>query len=409
MARLLKRLTANLFLSLASLLVCLLFLEFVVFKYFFIPDDVLPNVTIENVVRYQPNVNAVFRHPDRSRSVVRINQDGWNSAFSSYRLVKNPGVLRIAVVGDSYVHGAFVNVEQGFAHQLQKQMRENGLNTEVYRFGMDGAPLSQYLHMLRNSVVQFNPDIVIIPLIHNDFDEIYRMIGTRYNSSFLKIGRDAKGRIVEIPPRSFRPGMADFFRHFRTFRYLYYETGAYLHLKKYISGLFWGKKAEFQTEFISSAIDIRNIKGEEENIVFYTRYVLNRIKALAEARNFKLLFVMDGVREAVYDGQSASAYEVGKLNRIAAELCAQLNLPFIDLQESFAADFSKNRNRFEFPFDWHWNAAGNRIVADAIWQKLQSDKSRLLRPALMRKPRTAQHMRDDKRLVASSSTALPEK
>ena len=401
----LKRIIANIAVLSGSLIAYFLFLELVVFKYFLIPDDVLPNVTIENVVRYQPNVRAVFRHPDRSQSVVSINQEGWNSTFPSYRLEKHPNVLRVAVVGDSYVHGAFVDVEDGFPHQLQMRMTESGLSTEVYRFGMDGAPLSQYLHMLRNSVVKFKPDLVVIPLVHNDFDEIYRMIRTRYNSSFLKLARDAAGGIVEIPPRAFRPGLADLLRHFRTFRYLYYESGAYLHLKKYVARLFWGDHGELKSEFVSSAIDIRNIKGEEENIRFYAHYVLREIKVLAEAENFKLLFVMDGVREAVYEGRQASNYEVGRLNRIAADLCGELGLPFVDLQNSFAADFAKNKRRFEFPFDWHWNTAGNRIVADAIWRKLKSDKSRILPVSFLKNIRSARAPGSGLQLAGSSAAS----
>ena len=380
MQKSIKRLFNNLALLTGTLLACFLVLEFVIFKYLLIPDDVLHNVTVNSVVRYQPNTRAVFRHPDRSRSEVTINRDGWNSTHPAYYFQKPPGVLRVAVVGDSYVHGAFIDVDQGFPKQLQSVMNENGVRAEVYRFGMDGAPLSQYLHMLRNTVVDYRPDLVIIPLIHNDFDEIYRMIGSRYNSSFLKITRDVAGHAQEIAPRDFRPGLADLLRNFRTFRYLYYETGAYLNLKKYVNRLFWGGNAEHRAEFISSAIDIRNIKNEDENIRFYTRYVLSQFKALSEQHQFKLLFVMDGVREAVYEGRAVADYEVGKLNVVAAELCRELNLPFIDLQNNFRDHFAKRAQRFEFPFDWHWNELGNKIVAGAIWARLKADRVALLSP-----------------------------
>ena len=44
---------------------------------------------------------------------------------------------------------------------------------------MDGAPLSQYPHVLRRDVPAFKPDVVLVQLIHNDFDESYRFLKTR--------------------------------------------------------------------------------------------------------------------------------------------------------------------------------------------------------------------------------------
>jgi hypothetical protein len=114
---------------------------------------------------------------------------------------------------------------------IERQLRQAGVEAEVLRFGMDGAPLSQYLNVLRREVRAFKPDVVLVQLIHNDFDESYRFLKTRYASSFLKIGLDQDGQPVEIEPADFKPGMADRLRAFNTFRYLYYKTNAYLRLR----------------------------------------------------------------------------------------------------------------------------------------------------------------------------------
>src|SRR5690606_20949577 len=121
-----------------------LFCELVLFRYVLVPDDVLHNVTIDGVVRYVPGTRAVMRHPDRSTSLVTINADGWNSTKPAYAVARRPGVERIAVVGDSYVHGAFIDVDKGFPDVLEHELAARGRAVEVYRFGIDGAPLSQY-------------------------------------------------------------------------------------------------------------------------------------------------------------------------------------------------------------------------------------------------------------------------
>jgi hypothetical protein len=73
---------------------------------------------------------------------------------------------------------------------------------------------------------------------------------------------------------------------------------------------------------------------------------------------------------------------VHKLNVIARELTSDLGLPFLDLQDAFAADYARAHRRFEFSFDWHWNVLGNRLVGEAIMRFLRGD-ARLLgdRPA----------------------------
>ncbi len=356
----------NLILLLCSLSAMLLICEFVVFRYIFVPDDVLHNVTIDGVVRYVPNTRAVMRHADGTKSLITINAQGWNSTKPDYALDKTPGVRRIAVVGDSYVHGGFVDVDKGFPEILEQEIGLRGGKAEVLRFGIDGAPLSQYLHVVRSEVVKYKPDVVVIPIIHNDFDESYRFMHTRTGSSFLKFADGADGRVRELPPTDFKKGTADKLRNFRTFRYLYYKTNAYLKLKWLVSKIYWGGAAEWNDAFISSAVDIRNLQGQDREIERFTRYALAQLKALSVEHGFQLLFAMDGVREAVYAGKDARAYDVGKLNALMAKLTAELELPFVDLQAAFTLDWQAHRTRLEFPFDWHWNELANDIVAMAI-------------------------------------------
>ncbi|MDX2156092.1 MAG: SGNH/GDSL hydrolase family protein [Hyphomicrobiaceae bacterium] len=361
----LGQIAQNCLISFVTLLLCFAVLELLVFRFILVPDDLLPNVSVNEVVRYQPGVHATFRHPDGRTTQVTINADGWNSTRSSYRRERSPGVKRIAVIGDSYVHGAFVDTAEGFPEVLEAALNRNGTRTEVLRFGMDGAPLSQYLHMLRREVRAFKPDLVVVPLIHNDFDESWRFIKTRYASSFMKIGTGSDGRPVEIPPSEFQAGKADLLRNLASFRYLYYETNAYLRLKSLVSRYVWGGNEEFSAEHIQSAVDIRKIADHERNR-FAARYVMAEMKRIAEEDGFGLLFAMDGVREAVYSGKPQSDFAVGRLNEIAAELTRELGLPYLDLYDTFLADYTRHGQRLEFAYDWHWNVRANRLVGEGI-------------------------------------------
>lgn len=370
------QLAKNLALSVVSLAACLAVLELIVFRFVLVPDDLLPNVSVNGVVRYKPGTQATFRHPDGRRTAVTINSDGWNSSKPSYALERTPGLLRVAVIGDSYVHGAFVDTKDGFPDVLEAELSRGGRRAEVLRFGMDGAPLSQYLNVLRREVRKFRPDVVVVPLIHNDFDESWRFVATRTASSFLKIGTDGQGRPTEIQPVDFKPGGADLLRNSAAFRYLYYETNAYLHFKAFINRHFWGGDEEWRPEFITSAVDVRKIADDAKNR-FAARYVLAEMKAIAEADGFELAFVMDGVREAIYAGRPRADYPVARLNELAAELTGELGLPLLDLQDTFAADFARTGQVFEYAYDWHWNVHANRIVGQAIARFLAEHPRRL--------------------------------
>ena len=51
-----------------------------------------------------------------------------------------------------------------------------GASTEipVYSFGMNGAPLSQYLAYAEHARDMYRPDALVIPIIENDFGESFR-------------------------------------------------------------------------------------------------------------------------------------------------------------------------------------------------------------------------------------------
>ncbi len=366
----LRSVLGNLALLVATCLIMLLFLELVVFRYVFPANDLLRYVSINNVIRYVPGSKGRVYGPDGHVSQVNINADGWNSRYPRYDLAKPAGKLRIAVIGDSYVHARHVDTDEAASAVLERALQERGIAAEVLRFAIDGAPLSQHLHVLRREVLRFRPDVVIVQLIHNDFDESYRAKGW-FPSAFMKVLPDGRGGFREVPPQEFRPGFADAMRTFRSFRYLYYQTPLVDRVRGLVARVLGGGEgADVPTEeMISSAVDIRMIT-ESRKIRAVTDYIFRQMKTLAQAHDFQLLLVMDGVREAVYAGRDPSLYEVGRLNKIAASLARRHELPFLDLQEAFTRHFATHGQRFEFSWDWHWNERGHKLVGQTIARHL---------------------------------------
>ena len=368
----LKHWLGNALLALRALVSTLAVVEFLLFGVFLKPDDVVANVSINGVVRYEPGRVAVFRHPDGRTSRITINKDGWNSTIERYTSTRTPGRLRIAVIGDSYVNASQVNVEDAFPEVMSRRFGEKGMAAEVFRFGMDGAPLSQYLNVLRREVLAYKPDVVLVQLIHNDFDESYRFLKTRYASSFLKIDVDESGRAHEIEPVEFRTTIADVLRSSATFRYLYYETNLYLTLKGLVQRYFWGGQEVYDPAHIVSGIDVRTL-DDMPRMSRVARYIISEMGKLAETKGFKLAFSMDAVRETIYGRKDEQTQKAGTLNHIAADAASHAQLPFLDLTNMFAGDYATHKQRFEYGYDWHWDERANQLVGETLADWIMED------------------------------------
>jgi hypothetical protein len=72
---------------------------------------------------------------------------------------------------------------------------------------------------------------------------------------------------------------------------------------------------------------------------------------------------MDTPREALLDGRDPSSLEVYALNRLAQAGAEDAGLPLLDLTRAFVDDYARNRTRFEFRTDNHWNAYAHALVA----------------------------------------------
>ncbi len=362
---------------LVSIVVFLAFCEFVVFRVVWIASDVPANDFVDGVVRYAPNQSGVWRVRDEIAAPYRINAQGWNSGIGDYAVARRPGVTRIAVVGDSYVEALQVPYDRSLGERLATELGGAGHPVEVYRFGISGAPLSQYLQMVEHEVARYPPDWVVVLIVHNDFDESYKFKAGRYTSSFLKL-RVEDGRVTgEIPPQAWQPSAIEWLRRTATARFFLYRWQV---RPEFLVDLLL-PRARAATEYAGNT-DIAAVLADRRGVEAVTDYLFGRLDAVARAMGARLLFAMDGDRFAIYQGSDSPALV---LNRIAAETASRHNIPFVDLQQAFAADWQKQHRRFDFDADGHWNEHGHKIAAAAIAGALRS-LSRQFAPDLPSSP-----------------------
>ncbi len=364
-----KKLLANLSLSVFSLIFLFLILEFVVFRFIFPTSDIAVPVFQNGLIRYQPYQTGVYRVKNEIEAKFRINSNGWNSQYENYTIKKPQGKKRIALIGDSYIAAFQVNYDNSVAEKLEKKLGSR--NTEVYRFGIDGAPLSQYLEMLREEVVHFSPDIVIINIVHNDFDESYKFIPGVFRSSFLKYVIENNKVSKEILPTQYQKHWYSSIREkSATWKYLAYRQQIRFGL---LRDLILGGNDE---KLYRGNIDTSEIERNKKNNEIITDYTLRKMKEICDKNGIRLIILMDADDDRIYEidktGKSTndSAYHLNKM----VEKVTRLNkIEFIDLQDKFSNDYAKNKHRFSFNSDGHWNEYAHSLVAEILSNKIKND------------------------------------
>jgi hypothetical protein len=360
-----KTLKNLLFVTLPMLLIMFVLLE-VVSRIFF-PGSDRPKTIYEEqsgLVKYSTEYGTrglwTTGNLAQQKARWRINNDGWNAPID-YQTEKKPGVKRIAVIGDSYIEAWQVSAEEKYPSLLDDSLGEN---YEVYSFGVSGAPLSQYLHMSRYVEKKYAPDIYIFNLIHNDFHESIN--GLSYIPMYMTIRFDTDSTFTEVQPvkpertHNKVPG-GNLLRKSSLFRYLYYNLNL---MDKFRSKKAGAKEVEMN-------VAVSDVVDKKDSLQAVTHYLLGKIKS--ELVGKQIIFIMDAPRWNIYKGDIESA-KVSWLNQMVSVECNQLGLPFIDLTPSMAADYAKNKKRFETDYDGHWAEYGHQFVASTLYNYFKNNK-----------------------------------
>lgn len=350
----------NVVFSLIPLLILLLICEFFVFKFILTasewpyrrviksPDEPVRFLYKESGIHKSGITRALL--PEKTEVRYNINSDGWNSP-KEYLKSKTQRIRRIAIIGDSFVEAIQVDVDKSFAEILEKELIKSNINNiEVYRFGVSGAALSQYLQMMRYVKKEYNPDIVIVNIINNDFLESIQGFGNQ-QGDLLQFKRKNNSWVeVKPTPNSYSSNLRliQFFKNSSIFRYLYGNLGGGLKIKEIMRSL---KRKNSGEKKYSMDINIKD----------FLNYIFTQYKTVLGPQ-IKLLLVMDADRKAIYSGSDPKTI----LHTITLEVAKKHSIPFLDLTKVFSLDFKKNKQRFEFKYDWHWNERGHKIVGEAI-------------------------------------------
>ncbi|MHB8970995.1 MAG: SGNH/GDSL hydrolase family protein [Pirellulaceae bacterium] len=116
-------------------------------------------------VRHVPNYRGW--HTKEGRVWIEINRHGFRDRDRS--IAKPPDTFRIAVLGDSFAEAFQVDLDKTFWSVMERKLAESwpirGQHVEVLNFGVSGYGTAQELELLRHSVWDYQPDLILLQFL----------------------------------------------------------------------------------------------------------------------------------------------------------------------------------------------------------------------------------------------------
>jgi hypothetical protein len=120
-------------------------------------------------------------------------------ANRTYPRRKEPGVCRIALLGDSFFFGFEVGFEDTFGQNLERVLRRAGNDVEVLNFAVSGFGTAEMLQSFDGQVRAYSPDLVIAEWHSSDLDD-----NVRSQLYQMRDGRLQRGATSYLPATDFQ-------------------------------------------------------------------------------------------------------------------------------------------------------------------------------------------------------------
>ena len=319
----------------------------------------------DRITRFHPNVSRRYSAGWDFYLVneMRTNNAGWVSDIDYVREADAP---LLAVVGDSFVQGDQVSWRDTCHGRLAGRLEGK---IRVYSFGMNSAPLSQYLAYAEHARDTYRPVALVIPIIENDFDQSLRQImRPARHSLFFAFEEDPGGGLVLAPPTapaqtSLRRLRLWVNRNSRFVRYRSYHVGDTVRRmyeeRRRNDPHAAGTPGDPFRETDPAAAHADRVAASRRAVDAFLRMLPER----SGLRSQQIVFVVDGMRpyryaegwEHRWDG---SYHDV--MRRYFMDKARAAGYEAIDMQPVFVDHFRSHRQPFNWLRDIHWNPLAAR-------------------------------------------------
>jgi hypothetical protein len=313
------------------------------------------------IMRFDPSVQQNGRWTDgrlaRNGGDWRINNAGWNSTVDYVAAAARKRPM-VALFGDSFIEGFPTNVDQHVDAYLEGTLSPA---SDVYAFGQSGWYLEQYVATSRYVAENFKPAVLVIFIDEEDVSDSVRET-KEAPSNWWQITETAGG-FAEVPPKEiYTPTRrARLSRMSAIANYLRYNA------KVALPGM---RTVAIAKPPAAGAGSSRPTTDNGRALLPAADHMVSQL--CAENPGAQIVFVAHGDRYL-------SAQELRDTPLFPDALAikdACIGRPqchFLDLRPVFSRDWAAHRRSFEAGDGSHWNAYGNRLVAEAVARFIQDE------------------------------------
>jgi lysophospholipase L1-like esterase len=281
---------------------------------------------------------------------VQLNSIGFRGPEVSAKLENE---YRILVIGDSMVYGQGLADRHLMTNRLQTILaqRRPACRVRVINLGIKVFQTNQELALLKKIGLNLKPDLVILFFYINDFDStsISGIYSSATNVDWYMSDLRGKAEGKALAAWRFR----------QLLRHSALVARAYNAYKAYRG---------------RNTTENRLLRGEdnaeiEKKIAEIGGYI-HEFSEMSKTHAFA--FDLVAIPAAA---QIDHRYPAARYPSMLLEFVYRDGFPFLDLLPAFDSDYQVTKKRHQIPFDGHFDAGGNEIMADAVAEFLTSHGS----------------------------------
>jgi hypothetical protein len=329
---------------------------------------------------HHPGIEGLW-YDDRGEFSVRTRMSSHGLRDVEHEFAKPPGTFRILLLGDSYMEGLQVELEQTFARVLERELLTRGRRVEVINASASEWGTDNELVYLREEGFRYEPDLVLLAFTNaNDVRSNSPTLNMRvpdanpYKPTFA-LGPG--GELVFHPMPALPP--AEWFaerpwwQRSRAITFVARRLGLWSPASRYAATPAQNARDSRETRKDPTVDALVHAPVPPPEIVEswkITRALLLEMKNETSARGAKLALVLVDGPWVYYDEwwqlltmsiDGAHAWNRVKPNEEMAAITRESAIESLDLRAAFES--KKKDEALYFRFDPHWTAAGHRLAA----------------------------------------------
>lgn len=284
---------------------------------------------------------------------------------------KNNDTFRIAFLGDSFLEAVDFEIEEIVFKQVEFMLNEKNLfeDIETLSFGVSGQSNAQELIQLKQEVLDYNPDLVILIFQNTDVvDNSLELSCYKYRPYYFL----NENNELELKPINKKDYITDKIRRY----FFTYSRGlTFLYKSKVQISKYYSSQSRYDNQTKIPFYLNTNVSNKLKGAWDVTEKLLEEMKIISQSNNASFImfsttsdFVIKSKNKTLMNDKNV--YDLYFLEKQLKNISVRQNISFYPLIYDFEEKYNKTGVELNKYKNDHWNKEGNRFAAQIISNKI---------------------------------------